>query len=522
MPTQPNNPIINGQVLSANLTQSVADVKCLIIANKLPSGTAPADIILENVLNDASVWDTAFASDSVAASMTRGFREVNQGRIQSELDVIPVDDAAGTAATGDTTVVGTATEDGTLTVNVASETNKTPYTFPITVTNTDTATAVGAAIEAALPTEARIPVTAVNTAGAVVLTAKNSGTQGNAISISISGAVAGLTFTMTGMSGGATDPSLTAVIAAIQGKRYQFIMVPSGWDVTALKTELELRDPADNKILDGHLFQAKTDTFANLLAFGTSENSKHTTFLGFEKTTIVNEYDAPEFFALDYGMTAYFGGLIALRLTQGAQIGNILASTTNAARDVFGGPHSASLPFHNTLIPTLNPSDKDGFTDTEIAQLGNTGGITVIGNNSANNAVVMGTVYTSYKTDNAGNPDDTFKFLNSKLSSFLVREKFFVVKKDVLSQTRLVTGALKPGFLESNVASLRSLNNTIYSELEDLRLVDSGPESRRFFNEKMVVEIVDLVAGKVFESMEFKVVGQLRQLDFTVQPNFDT
>jgi len=520
MPTQPNNPIINGQVLSANLTQSVADVRVLIIANKLPGGTAPADTILANVLNDASVWDTAFGEDSVAAAMTRAFREVNTGRIQSELDVIPVDDAAGTEATGNVTVAGTATEDGTFTVNITSESNKTPYTFPITISDTDTATVVGAAIEAALTAEARLPVTAANTAGVVDLTAKHFGTVGNAVGISISGTVAGLTFTLTGMSGGATDPSLTAAIAAIEGRRYQFILVPSGWDVTALKTELELRDPADNKILDGHLFQAKTDTFANNLAFVAAENSKHNTFFLFEKTTIVNEYDAPELFALDYGLTAHAGGVIALRLTQGAQIGNLLASTTNAARDVFGGPHSASLPFHNTLIPTQNPSDKDGFSDTEITQLTAAGG-TVIGNNSANSAVVLGTVTTAYKTDNAGNPDPTWKFLNGKLTDFIIRESFFVNYKDKYSGFRLKRGSLTPNFLGANVASIRAFSKRVYTDLIDDQLVEGGPEARQFFDRNMTVEIIDFANGKVFIVMEYQRVGQLRQIDFTVQPNLD-
>ena len=104
MPTLPNNPIVNGQVLSANQGQTIAEIKALIIANKLPAGTATADVILENVLNDATVWDLGFGEDSVAASMTRAFREVNTGRKQTRLDVIPVDDnGSAVDATGTTT-----------------------------------------------------------------------------------------------------------------------------------------------------------------------------------------------------------------------------------------------------------------------------------------------------------------------------------------------------------------------------------------------------------------------------------
>lgn len=520
MSTQPNNPIVSGQVLSANQTQTATDVRALIIAPKLPAGTATADAILENILNDATVWDDGFGEDSVAASMTRAFREVNTGRVQTRLDVVPVDDAAGTKATGEVAVSGTATEDGTLVVNVTSESNKTPYSFSITISNTDTATAVGAAIESALNAEAKLPVTALNTTGTVALTAKHFGTVGNAVGLSISGTVAGLTFTLTGMSGGATDPSLTSAINAIQDKRYQIIMVPSGWDISALKTELESRWVADNKVLDGHLFQAKTDSFANLLSFGNAENSKHTTFMGFEKTTIANEYDAPEFFALDYAMAAYVGGIIAFRLTEDTLIGNILASTVNASRDVFGGSHSASLPFHNTLVSTLDPSDQNGFTDTEIQQLKDAG-VSVLGNNQADTAVVLGSIMTANKTDNSGNPDVTFEFLNGKLTDSLVREIFFNNYKATYSQSRLKRGSLKAGYLATNVSAIRAFNNRVYTDLEDIELVDSGAEARAFFDDNQTVEIEDFAAGKVFISLEYQRVGQLRQIDFTVQPNLD-
>jgi phage tail sheath gpL-like len=352
------------------------------------------------------------------------------------------------------------------------------------------------------------------------LTAKHFGTVGNAVGLAASGSVAGLTVTLTGMSGGATDPSLTAAINAIQDKRYQIVVVPSGWDVTALKTELESRWVADNRVLDGQLFQAKTDSFANILAFGNAENSKHTTFLGFKKTTVSNEYDAPEYFALDYGVAAYVAGVIALRLTDGALIGDILASNVDAARDVFGGSHSASLPFHNTLVSTLNPSDKDGFTGTEIAQLDDAG-VAVIGNNNADNAVVLGTMVTSYKTDNAGNPDDTFKYLNGKLTDSLSREIYFNNYKARYSQARLTRGAIKAGYIEANVPAIRAFCVEVYNTLSDLRLGEEGAEAVQFFRDNLVVEIQDFAAGKVFISMEYKRAGQVRQIDFTIQPNLE-
>ena len=109
---------------------------------------------------------------------------------QVQVDAIALDDAgSGVDATGTITIVGTATEAGTLTVIVGSERN---HKFSVAVADSNTATDVAAAIVAAVNADLDVPVDAANVAGVVTFTAINAGTYGNSIALETRGEIAGI------------------------------------------------------------------------------------------------------------------------------------------------------------------------------------------------------------------------------------------------------------------------------------------------------------------------------------------
>lgn len=120
---------------------------------------------------------------------------------------------AAVAATGTLAITHTATETGTLYIYIDGD------VYKIAVSSTDTNTTIGDSIVTALTADPNCAVTAVNTTGSVALTSKSKGTSGNEISINISAAgevvPAGVTYTITGMTSGANDAAISAVLTVM-------------------------------------------------------------------------------------------------------------------------------------------------------------------------------------------------------------------------------------------------------------------------------------------------------------------
>lgn len=127
--------------------------------------------------------------------------------------VIPVD-AGGSAvvATGTITATGTATAQFTGRVRVGGILSP-----EFVIVDTDTATLVGDAIAAAINAELDMPVTAVNVAGVVTLTAKWLGSTGNDIKFELvdTSVTSGVTFVLVAMSSGAISPDVTTALDQI-------------------------------------------------------------------------------------------------------------------------------------------------------------------------------------------------------------------------------------------------------------------------------------------------------------------
>ena len=122
------------------------------------------------------------------------------------------DNSAGVAAAGKITITGNATTQGVLRVGIGNA-----DVLMVPVAAGDSADTVGKAVKAAIAAQPGLPVSAAEAAGVVTITAKNKGTEGNAIRLLAACTAAGISTTVTAMAGGDANPdiqpALTAVIA---------------------------------------------------------------------------------------------------------------------------------------------------------------------------------------------------------------------------------------------------------------------------------------------------------------------
>lgn len=501
-------------VPSSEEAQNTAQ-RILFIGQKVAAGTATAGALVENVANGGAE-DALFGATSMLATLIRANKLRNQ---QVQVDAIALDDAAGTDAVGALTIADTATEAGTLTIIAGSERN---HKYEIAVADADTATVVGDAIEAAITADANSPVTAVNTAGAVAITAVNAGTYGNSIPLEIRGEVAGITTSVTAMTGGATDPTLTGVFDPVAGRRYQAVVWPYPADTAELRGFLDPLFNADGVVLDGVGFTAVNDTFSNLSLLATPLNSQSLVIFG-GKLETETSYKGGDVVEIPMVKAAAFAGYRGLRLdTDGFNIADLVI-TANGPLDSFGGPALASKPYFNTPFAGLFPIKAGrGFDDSEIKALKDAG-VSVVGNNVAANTVIAGEVVTTYKTDVAGNPDVTFTFLNYVDTASQAREYFYNNYRARFAQSRLTEGDTVKGRDMANEGTIRSYSKRLFQDLSgpDFVLLESGENALLFFDDNLVI-LVDKALGKATIQMVVPIVTQLREIAATMKIAFST
>lgn len=490
---------------------SNAPQRVLFVGQKTSTGTAVSGELVESIPNDSSE-DTIFGENSMLAAMVRAYKALNQ---VTRISAIPLDDAGGAVASTGTIVIAgtTAAETGTYEVTVGSDKNN---KYSIAVSATDTPTLVGGKIESAINADTKAPVTAANVSGTVTLTAVNGGTVGNGLTVRITGSVPDLTTSVTAMTSGATDPVLTGVFDVLGDERYQTIVAPSEYGTTFLTDFLDPRWNATNKVLDGVAIITDTGTFSELETIGLAENSQSLVIIGNESKS-TSTFDGSVMVELDHVISAEVAANRAERLTDGANISDIVIGTSGPL-DSFGGKELASLPYFNTPYPNLPIlAVGDGFDSTEEDAL-NASGITVLGNNITRTSIISGEVVTTRKTDVAGNPELTFKFLNSVDTSSAIREFYFNNNRARFAQSRLTEGDVSPGRSMANESIIRAFQISLYNALTET-LVQSGEDALNFYKENLTVSL-DILSGKVTLTMRVPIVGQLRSIQGTIQIEF--
>lgn len=505
-------PKITLNILGAQQISQGGSQRALLVGQQI-SGSATAGAVSTDVPADSLSIEALFGAKSHIAEMVKKFKAVNKN---TPLDVLPLADGGGAVKAASTiTVGGTATEDGSIVVYAMGKTN---YRATVTITSGDAAAAVAAAIETAMnAVEAKWPFVTTSATVVATITASNGGTLYNGAPIGVIGLVAGLTFTLAAFTSGATDPALTSIFDAVGNVRYQTIGWPAVYATTEIEGFLNARFNDEFEVLDGIGVLAKTDTAANLSG-GPSENSQSLVYIA-DKLIDEGDRKGPASQNLADHKTAVFCAIRSLRLTEDASLTGIL--TTVASSDQFGGNALASLPYHNTAMPEISvPLPQDEFTLTQVRDLTDDG-YTIASANKAFNAVILGRTVTTYKTNVAGDPDTSFKYLNRVDTSSKIREVFVANYRVRYAQSRLTNGELLSGRDMANEASIRAFSKRIYGILADDALVEKGSISLRDFDENLSI-VLSISEGKATINMAPLQVGQLRTIIGTVAVNFSS
>lgn len=505
-----SEPSVTFNIIPASQLAGVTEQKTLIVGQMLSAGTATAGDLIQDHPDDGSE-DTLFGARSHVAGMVRNFKRENK---ISQLDIIPLDDAGGaTQGTAVATITGPATEAGTLYISIGSETD---HRYAVGIADADTATDIGDALVALITADGDALFTAANVTGTVTITAENGGTLCNDWCIKVEGSVAGVAVALTGWSGGATDPTLTSVLDVIANIRYQTIVWPSVYDITVVGDVLDARFNVTNKVMDGVAIQGYSDTLSNLKTYVSTLNSQSIVVCG-QSTVSASDRIGPATMEFLDTMAAQIAAIRALRLTEDANLTQYL--TTVASRDQYGGIAIGSLPYFNTSLPNAsiaNPADE--FSEEDLNELRDNG-VATYGPNRAYNGTIFGEFVTTYLTDNAGNPDESYKFLNTVDTASLVREFFFENCKRRYAQTRLTDGDLLPGRDMANEASIRAFFNELYDELADVALVQKSNDAKTDFNNNLLITVT-VSEGKVEVNSAPLLVSQMRVILGTIQINF--
>lgn len=505
-----SEPSVTFNIIPASQLAGVSEQKTLIVGQMLSGGTATAGDLYQDIQNDGSE-DTLFGQRSHLAGMVRVFKRENK---ISQLDVLPLDDAGGaTAGTAVVTFTGPSTEAGEVNIIVGSEND---HNYEVAIASGDTATDIGDALEALITADGDAPFTASNAAGVVTITAENGGSLCNDWGLKYEGTVAGVTTALTGWVGGATDPTLTSILDVISNIRYQTIVWPAAYSLAVVQADLDAKFNVTNKVMDGVVIQVISDTLANLKSYVSSLNSQSVVVVG-QKPVSTSDRIGPSSFEMPDIVAAEMAAIRALRLTEDANLTQYL--TTVASRDQFGGIAIGSLPYFNTSLPNVaiaNPADD--FSDEDLTELRDNG-VSVYGPNRAYNGSVFGEMVTTYLTDTAANPDDSYKFLNTVDTASLIREFYFSNFKSRYAQSRLTTGDLLPGRDMANESSIRAFCNELYDELADEALVQKGTAAKKDFNDNLLIT-VDISEGKATINMAPLLVTQFRVVIGTIQINF--
>lgn len=270
----------NSQANTATLNQ-----RTLIIAQITSAGTAtPNTPIISSGVTDAIAKGGA---GSMLHLLTQAYRD---GDTFGEVWYLPLaDDGSGVAASGGFKFTHVATAAGALNLYIAGQ------RVTMAVASTQTLAQLATALAAKVNAATSLPVTAAvdgsdNTK--VNFTAKNKGLAGNYIDIRVNymglpgGEVTpdGLTYTITAMASGATNPTLTTGLANLGDMEFDFIVMPYT-DSTSLNAIKSFLDDTTGRwsplqMLYGGFFAAYSADYAGLVTFGTGRNDQHGTVMG--------------------------------------------------------------------------------------------------------------------------------------------------------------------------------------------------------------------------------------------------
>lgn len=508
------NPKVTFNIVTADQKVGLETNRALLFLQKTSAGSAVAGLNT-NLPSTPAELDALLGAKSMGAFIAKQFRRINPWTI---VDAIVFADASGaTAAASSIAFAGTATAPGSIFVSVASMSQ---HTFKVDISTGDTAADVAEALVSQIGLGGSMPFTATQgedaSAGTVTFAADNKGTHANGWPLVIQGGAAGITATLTGWASGATDPALTGVFDPVANMRHQHIVWPSTWVRTGLKTFLDGNKNVDNDIEEGRAFIWSNSDFATVLTEAQSLNSSEIVLMT-NKPNATATWKSPHLAEAPDLLAANFCAARARRYEDGISISDIVA--TNESNDQFGGMDKCSLPYFNTpLLGVPQPLAGTGYSQSEQRQLEN-GGVTVVGANRSNTGVVMGVVVTTWLNDVAGNPDNTWHFLEWRDTHGAIREYLVLNCRKRFAQYRLTEGEAVANYA---IATKQMISGYILGLCVDLMgktLVQAGQQSRQYIQDNLVVSL-DLTAREADITLVVPMVSQLGAMLGTVKYTF--
>jgi phage tail sheath gpL-like len=401
-----------------------------------------------------------------------------------DLWLLPFDDnVAGQAAVGSVLFAGTATQNGTLNLYIGGMRVQVPVSL------NDTAAMVATNTAAVITQNPDLAVTAAAATGTLTLTANNKGEAGNDIDIRLNylgqaggeSTPAGITATITAMTGGSANPNIAAGLANLSDQTFDFIVTPYT-DTANLDAMKEFLDDAQGRwsweqMLYGGAFSAFTGTLGECTAFGTGRNDQHMSIISYHDSP-----DPPWIWASQIG--ARCAG--SLRVDPGLPLQYI--GTNLKAPPI---PSRWTLGERNTLL-------YDGMSTFRVADDG---------------TVTIERMCTTYQKNLAGAPDDSYldvetmyglMFVARDLSTYLLSR---YQRKKLVSDTTII----QPGSNCVNSPMIRASTVAEYKALEAAGYVQNSLT----FQQNIVVENAGHGLVKILAPVDL--VNQLRQIAILLQ-----
>lgn len=500
--------------ITANIgdgTSNITQERKILLTGQLNGGTATSGVIERDIISEKQINDLFGRNSQVAIAARAIIKEFAISRIKPSLNIIGVADD-GLDASGDFTITGTATENGTLEFYINSTING---KYKIDVTSGETADQIGDKLEAKITANLDAPVEGSNASGVITLTAINAGSQGNNIALGFKGTVAGLTVAKSGntLSGGSNNPDVSNLFNGLND-RFTSIIYPIEWGISTLTNFTSNRFNVDNNILDGQGFVCKLDSFANIKAEADALNEKTLTYIANNLSS-----NGSAIFENPLVLASQFVALRELRITNNSNISKIAINGLNRGGSYYGSIPYFNIPLFNTAIIDI---DND-FSKDEKESLSNSG-VTLFNNNASNTLLVTGEAVTTYKTNILGNADITFKFLNRIDQFTIAREFIFNSLKRDFAQHILTTGEIIAGTPQVNeeifIAKMLGYYN-ILSGADYLCFIRGDEQRKRFKEEAENTIDINLSTGTITSQSLAIVTSQLRNVIIDLIPNLN-
>ncbi len=364
---------------------SLQPFELLVIGQKMAAGSV-AELVPTGVTS-ADQAGLFFGRGSMLHAMAVRLFENNK---LTKATFVAQDDAAGTAATGTVTFTGTSTAAGTIFLYVAGR----RIAVPIASGEDATAVATAVTVAAALAANDDLQASIANTLGVATATAKNLGTAGDSIDLRLnyfSGEElpAGITAAIVAMTGGATDPSISAALAVL-GEAHRNVLAigyPANQTANYVALDAELADRfGPLRAIEAIAFLGESDSHANLITLGSGLNSKSISVMG-----VAGAPNPPwEWAAANAGVVAEHGKNDPARPFQTLQLKGLRAPAEAA---------QFTLAERDLLL-------RDGISVYVVDAAG---------------AVRINAEITNWQVNAAGGQDTSFLFVNSGLTLGFIR-----------------------------------------------------------------------------------------------------